>query len=522
MPHIGDAFGFVGQLIEPMVRVEARVGEGGFSVVYRGRHMGLNEDVAVKAMKLPPGLAPPVIDQLVERFRAESRISYRLSQGNLDIVRSISSGTAVSPALGIVVPYIVLEWLEGHSLAQDFKARRAAGMTGRLLPEVLELMDPAVLALDYAHRQGVVHRDIKPGNLFLADTRDGTRLKVLDFGLAKVVDPDGLGLLPSAHTMPRTAFCSPSYGAPEQFDPKLGPVGTYTDVYGLALVVLEALCDRKARPAESVAHGARLALDPNALVTATSLGLKLPPKIEVLLARAVSLDKRMRPQTAGELWSEFKGLTLKYTARARAQAAAKLEGDRTEFQPEPSTSPVMPVVPRTPLPPHEESAMSVSPVASTMGPTAPPPTASPPSSDAATLAIPGAPIPVPPPTPTPNTAPMRGAPPRPSPPPPQQPMALGGTVIMPDRPANVPKAEQITLPGPAPRRSSSRPPPAPPHLHAPPPEAAPPLLNVPPPEAAPKAEPPRKRSGPAVLVVLVMLAALVVLGFAIYRLRLRG
>src|SRR5215472_9883635 len=109
MAAAGDLFGFVGQHIEPMVRVEAHVGEGGFSSVYRGRHLGLNEDVAIKCMKLPPGLGP----ELIERFRAESRISYRLSQGNLDIVRSISSGTAKSPTRGIVVPYIVLEWLEG-------------------------------------------------------------------------------------------------------------------------------------------------------------------------------------------------------------------------------------------------------------------------------------------------------------------------------------------------------------------------------------------------------------------------
>ena len=216
----GDAFGFVGTLIEPLVRVDAEVGEGGFSIVYRGRHLGLNEDVAVKCMKLPAGLRPPLVIELVDRFRAESRISYRLSQGSLDIVRSISSGAALASS-GAVVPYIVLEWLNGNSLGQDLKLRMMNGAPPRSLAEVTELFDPAARALDYAHKQGVVHRDVKPGNLFLADTREGVRLKVLDFGLAKLVDPDGLGILPLAQTLGNMAVCSPGYGAPEQLDPRV-------------------------------------------------------------------------------------------------------------------------------------------------------------------------------------------------------------------------------------------------------------------------------------------------------------
>src|SRR5580693_3027090 len=159
-----DPFGFSGALIDSQIRVGEPIGEGGFSVVYRGRHLGLDEPVAIKCLKLPTGLTPRMVDAIVERFRAESRISYRLSQGNLDIVRSVSSGTAQAPTTGEIVPYIALEWLEGPPLA-----------------EVIEVLDPAAVALDYAHKQGVVHRDVKPGNLVLARTREGTsRIKVLD------------------------------------------------------------------------------------------------------------------------------------------------------------------------------------------------------------------------------------------------------------------------------------------------------------------------------------------------------
>src|ERR1700722_13013279 len=119
-----DPFGFTGELIDGQIRVGDPIGEGGFSVVYRGEHLGLNESVAIKALKLPAGLSPPMIEAIVERFRAESRISYRLSQGNLDIVRSISSGTAHSPKTGVLVPYIALEWLDGPALSKELKARR--------------------------------------------------------------------------------------------------------------------------------------------------------------------------------------------------------------------------------------------------------------------------------------------------------------------------------------------------------------------------------------------------------------
>jgi serine/threonine protein kinase len=311
-----DPFGFAGQIIESQFRVDAPIGEGGFSIVYRGHHLGLNEPVAIKCLKLRPGLSAKLEDSLVERFRAESRISYRLSQGNLDIVRSVSSGTATSPLTNKLVPYIVLEWLEGHSLSTDFKRRRKAGLVGRSLPEVVALLDPAAMALDYAHKQSVVHRDVKPGNLFLADTREGVRLKVLDFGLAKVVDDD-LGLLPTAQTAAHTVLASPSYGAPEQFDKSLGPIGTWTDVYSLTLVILEALSDRTVRSADSVVEGARQALDPHKLPTAHALGINVPPKIEVLLARAVARDKTVRPKDAGELWGELKELVQRYQERTR-------------------------------------------------------------------------------------------------------------------------------------------------------------------------------------------------------------
>jgi len=78
----------------------------------------------------PPALAASLVDIFVQRFRDESRILYRLSQGNLHIVRSIAAGTTQAPVTGALVPYMVLEWLEGRSLQNDFTVRRTLGESG--------------------------------------------------------------------------------------------------------------------------------------------------------------------------------------------------------------------------------------------------------------------------------------------------------------------------------------------------------------------------------------------------------
>ncbi len=303
-----DPFGLCGQVIEAQFRIDRAVGEGGFSVVYRGHHLGLDEPVAIKCLKLQSHLETDMIQEFASRFRAESRIMYKLSQGNLDIVRCMTSGTTVAPLTGSLIPYMVLEWLEGKSLGADLRERRVQGLKGRSLDEVVALFEPAANAVAFAHEQGVVHRDLKPGNLYLSKTAAGVRLKVLDFGLAKIVDPSG-GIIPSFQTTGNNTICSPSYGAPEQFDPSIGKFGPWTDVYALGLLVLELLRDKKVRKGDGLAKCALEALDPEQ-PTATSLGLKIRPQLELALARAVAFDPRTRQKSAREFWTDItKGAT---------------------------------------------------------------------------------------------------------------------------------------------------------------------------------------------------------------------
>ncbi len=324
-----DPFGLIGQVLDGQFRVDRLVGEGGFSAVYRGTHAGLGEPIAIKCLKLTgalahvgagnpllqrasaetpmpatPIMASVVVDSFVKRFRDESRILYRLAQDNLNIVRCIASGTTVSPRTGALVPYMVLEWLDGRSLEEDFTSRNGAP---RSLPEMMSLLEPVFDAMAHAHSLGVIHRDLSAGNIFLVRQRDGSsRAKVLDFGVAKVMTDD-LDLGPRTQTLAQIKIFSPAYAAPEQFDSRIAQAGLYTDVYSLALIAVEALAGRTVRSGQTLGEMMQAALDPKSPRTPRAMGLNVPESVEQVFARALSIDVRARQKDASELWRELRG-----------------------------------------------------------------------------------------------------------------------------------------------------------------------------------------------------------------------
>lgn len=284
-----DPFGFVGHVLEAQFRVDAVGGEGGFSVVYRGFHLGLGEPVAIKCLKLPPSVGGALGDMFIQRFRDESRLLYKLSQGNLHIVRSIAAGAALAPATHAVVPYMVLEWLDGRSVASEVDERHGRGMRGRGLEGAVHLMAGAADALSYAHSQGVVHRDLNPGNFMIVETPQGPTVKVLDFGVAKVLHDSTLALGQRAATVGHVRIFAPGYGAPEQFDHDLGPVGPWSDVYSFALVILEVARDQAVITGEHLGEYAQKAVDPKLRPTPRAVGLSVTDEVEAVFARAVAL-----------------------------------------------------------------------------------------------------------------------------------------------------------------------------------------------------------------------------------------
>ena len=115
-----DDFGLLGQTIDQL-RFDEVVDGGGFGLVYRATHMGLGEPVAVKVLRIDRSVDAELTASFFQRFKDETRILYRLSQGTLDIVRGISSGTLRAPKTQEDVPYMVLEWLEGRTLANELR-----------------------------------------------------------------------------------------------------------------------------------------------------------------------------------------------------------------------------------------------------------------------------------------------------------------------------------------------------------------------------------------------------------------
>ncbi|MES1208104.1 MAG: serine/threonine-protein kinase, partial [Pseudomonadota bacterium] len=151
------------------------------------------------------------------------------------IVDVYDFGISALPA-GSLAPWMALEWLEGDTLEVILGAIR--GTDGMTAKATLSLLRPVLQAFGYAHRQGIAHRDIKPANVMMSMADHGSVLRVLDFGIAKIMNPDdsaGSGL---TRTAGLPAF-SPAYAAPEQV--AFGRTGPWTDVHALGLMLTEAV-----------------------------------------------------------------------------------------------------------------------------------------------------------------------------------------------------------------------------------------------------------------------------------------
>ncbi len=200
----------------PELEVRELVGRGGMGSVYRARQVRLERDVALKL--LPPGLA----DQpgFAERFTREARALARLSHPN--IVTVFDFGHVEGHY------YLVMEYISGVNLRQLLQQRMLDPK------EALALVPQICDALQYAHDRGVVHRDVKPENILLDDQG---RLKIADFGLAKLTDPDAAG---TTLTAPHQIMGTPRYMAPEQIE-RSHHVDHRADIYSLGIVFYEML-----------------------------------------------------------------------------------------------------------------------------------------------------------------------------------------------------------------------------------------------------------------------------------------
>jgi len=267
-------------------RIVEKLGAGGMGVVYKAEDTRLHRYVALKF--LPPGTAGD--STAFRRFEREAQAASALNHPNICTIYEVEEHNRQ--------PVIVMELLEGETLKQ--RLSQAAIATEQLLEIGIQASD----ALDAAHSKGIIHRDIKPGNIFLVGQG---RVKILDFGLAKVVPADltenqsGEDSLTLEGVIPgTTAYMSPEQIGGEEIDGR-------SDLFSLGVVLYEMSAGK--RP--FVGKNRLLTLD--AILHArpaplTTLNAALPTELEHIIDKCLEKDRNQRYQHASSIYSDLQRL----------------------------------------------------------------------------------------------------------------------------------------------------------------------------------------------------------------------
>jgi len=212
----------IGQTLAGKYRIEERLSEGGMGTVYRGTHVLMDKTVAVKVLR--PSLAAD--EKIVARFSREARAASKISHPHALSVTDFGESEN-----GVV--FLVMEYLDGKTLKEIIRE------TGPMpLPRVVEILRQVGGALDAAHGEGVVHRDLKSDNIMLLSSSGTDYAKVLDFGIAKIKEPEGEynpGL-----TAPDLVIGTPQYMSPEQCS-QSPDIDARSDIYSLGVILYEML-----------------------------------------------------------------------------------------------------------------------------------------------------------------------------------------------------------------------------------------------------------------------------------------
>ena len=227
----GDSL--IGSTLAGKYRIDERLNEGGMGTVYRGTHVLMDKTVAIKVLR--PSLAAD--EKIVARFSREARAASRISHPNALMVTDFGEDEN-----GIV--FLVMEYLSGRTLKQVIREE------GPLpLARVVDITRQVGDALNAAHQQGVIHRDLKSDNIMLLDTMTGDHAKVLDFGIAKIKEPDG-NRDTGGLTAPNLVIGTPQYMSPEQCSQD-SEIDARSDIYSLGVILYEMLVGHVPFSAES-------------------------------------------------------------------------------------------------------------------------------------------------------------------------------------------------------------------------------------------------------------------------------
>ena len=267
------------------------IGAGGMGEVYKARDTRLERIVAIKV--LPAHLADK--PDLRERFEREARTIANLNHPHICVLHDIGRQDGID--------FLVMEYLDGETLATRL-------MKGPLpLQQVLQYAIEIADALDKAHRNGVTHRDLKPGNIII--TKSGTKL--LDFGLAKLKQATVPAAMPVSQmptlsqnpTIDGTLLGTLQYMAPEQVEGRNDYIDGRADIFAFGALVYEMATGKKAFAGKSQASmiGAIMNSEPPPI---SSLQPMTPPALERMVRRCLAKERDERWQSAFDLWQEVK------------------------------------------------------------------------------------------------------------------------------------------------------------------------------------------------------------------------
>lgn len=255
------------------------IARGGMSTVYEGMDTKLGRRVAIKVMKADLSSDPVFRDRFKQEAQAASRMAHPT------IVRVFDAGDAMIDGIQSdePLPYIVMEFVDG----QDLRKLLAKGVIGQR--EACLIVEDVLTALEYSHKAGVVHRDIKPGNIMI--TKSG-QVKVMDFGIARAVAESSASVEQTTAILGTAAYFSPEQARGEAVDAR-------TDIYSSGILLYELLCGTvpfRGDNAVSVAyqHVSERPVPPSERNAAVS------PELDRVVLKALAKDRNKRYESAGE------------------------------------------------------------------------------------------------------------------------------------------------------------------------------------------------------------------------------
>jgi hypothetical protein len=245
-------------------------------IVYEAIDPAIGRRVALKELLLPPNLAGAQRRERIERFYREAKAAGGLSHPNIVTIHEVGEEQGRH--------FIAMEYLEGQTLREVLQVQGVLP-----IPEAVRVASAVAEALDYAHQHGVIHRDVKPDNVYLLS--DG-RIKLTDFGIARL-------MFEATLTADGQIFGTPSYMSPEQVAGR--SIDPRSDLFSLGVMLYEMIAGRKPFPGDSV-----ITITYNIMNMEPAPLFSVPIGIQRVVEQALAKDPARRPRTAGEMVLELK------------------------------------------------------------------------------------------------------------------------------------------------------------------------------------------------------------------------